>query len=248
MLLLNFKNVSKRQLVALDLEQIGWTVMPTLHFLWPTSEFFDFFCRSLDLHSSLSPSGKVYDPIYEASIKQNNIDLHTIYCSTNGMLTLISGTPFWAVSLKLVHYTRWDPGDICLLLRWDSLQFFWNDLWSASSIDWFEFLYQRWFCFGSHRRLLLRLIIWSIFNRNGMVLSGTIWTPETFEDWLFRNCWPMGYHNFDIRKKADMRARILHTIELLSKWSSAVKPPEKTISAHDVMGRGWIWRQQWLEL
>ena len=35
-----------------------------------------------------------------------------------------------------------------------------------------------------------------------------------------------------------MRARILHTIELLSKWSSAVKPPEKTISAHDVMGRG----------
>ena len=33
-----------------------------------------------------------------------------------------------------------------------------------------------------------------------------------------------------------MRARILHTIELLSKWSSAVKPPEKTISTHDAMG------------
>jgi hypothetical protein len=76
------------------------------------------------------------------------------------------------------------------------------------------------------------------FNRNGMVLSGTIWTPETVEDWLFRNCWPMGYHNFDSRKKADMRARILHAIELLSKWSSAVKPPEKTISAHDAMGGG----------
>ena len=73
-----------------------------------------------------------------------------------------------------------------------------------------------------------------------MVLSGTIWTPETVEDWLFRNCWPMGYHNFDSRKKADMRARILHAIELLSKWSSAVKPPEKTISAHDAMGGGEV--------
>ena len=71
-----------------------------------------------------------------------------------------------------------------------------------------------------------------------MVLSGTVWTPETVEDWLFRNCWPMGYHNFDSRRKADMRARILHAIELLSKWSSAVNPPEKTISAHDAMGGG----------
>ena len=71
-----------------------------------------------------------------------------------------------------------------------------------------------------------------------MVLSGTIWTPEIVEDWLFRNCWPMGYHNFDSRKKTDMRKRILHAIELLSKWSSAVSPPEKTISAHDAMGGG----------
>ncbi|KAF8797771.1 hypothetical protein BYT27DRAFT_7124710 [Phlegmacium glaucopus] len=63
------------------------------------------------------PSGKVYDPIYTASIRQNNIDLHTIFRSTNGSLTLISVTPFWAVSLKLVRYTKWDPGDICLLLR-----------------------------------------------------------------------------------------------------------------------------------
>ena len=37
-----------------------------------------------------------------------------------------------------------------------------------------------------------------------------------------------------------MRARILHAIELLSKWSSAVKPPEKTISAHDAMGGGEV--------
>ena len=40
------------------------------------------------------------------------------------------------------------------------------------------------------------------------------------------------------RKKADMRARIIHVIDLLSKWSSAVKPPEKGISAHDAMGGG----------
>ena len=33
------------------------------------------------------------------------------------MLTLVSVTPFWAVALKLVRYTKWDPGDICLLLR-----------------------------------------------------------------------------------------------------------------------------------
>ena len=35
-----------------------------------------------------------------------------------------------------------------------------------------------------------------------------------------------------------MRARIIHVIDLLSKWSSAVKPPEKGISAHDAMGGG----------
>ncbi|KAF8880307.1 hypothetical protein BD779DRAFT_1473937 [Infundibulicybe gibba] len=29
----------------------------------------------------------------------------------------IDVTPFWAVALKLVRYTKWDPGDICLLLR-----------------------------------------------------------------------------------------------------------------------------------
>ena len=36
-----------------------------------------------------------------------------------------------------------------------------------------------------------------------------------------------------------MRNRILHAIKLLSSWSSAVSPPEKTtISAHDGMGGG----------
>ncbi|KAF8968481.1 hypothetical protein BDZ97DRAFT_1590139, partial [Flammula alnicola] len=61
--------------------------------------------------------GKIYDPIYTASIQPHNINLHTIYRSPNGLLALVSVTPFWAVSLKLVRYTKWDPGDICLLLR-----------------------------------------------------------------------------------------------------------------------------------
>ena len=78
----------------------------------------------------------------------------------------------------------------------------------------------------------------SFLDRNGMVLSGTNWTPDIVESWLFRNCWPMGYHNFDSGRKAVMRTRILHAIELLSNWSSAVQPPEKTISAHDAMGGG----------
>lgn len=61
--------------------------------------------------------GRLYDPIYTASVNPQNIALHTIFRSSNGFLTLISVTPFWAVSLKLVRYTKWDPGDICLLLR-----------------------------------------------------------------------------------------------------------------------------------
>ena len=64
-----------------------------------------------------SPSGKPYDPIYTAAIQPNNVHLHTVFSSPNGMLTLVSVTPFWAVALKLVRYTKWDPGDICLLLR-----------------------------------------------------------------------------------------------------------------------------------
>lgn len=81
------------------------------------------FCRLLTWGLSLiifwlqSPSGNTYDPIYAAAIQPNNIALHTIYTSPNGLLTLISVTPFWSVALKLVRYTKWDPGDICLLLR-----------------------------------------------------------------------------------------------------------------------------------
>ena len=64
-----------------------------------------------------SASGNSYDPIYTASIQPNNTHLHTVFTSPNRMLTLISVAPFWSVALKLVRYTKWDPGDICLLLR-----------------------------------------------------------------------------------------------------------------------------------
>ncbi|KAF9484572.1 hypothetical protein BDN70DRAFT_797452 [Pholiota conissans] len=63
------------------------------------------------------PTGKLYDPIYTVSVTPQNMNLHTIYKSSNGFLTLVSVTPFWAVALKLVRYTKWDPVDICLLLR-----------------------------------------------------------------------------------------------------------------------------------
>lgn len=69
------------------------------------------------LPMATDPSGNQYDPIYTAAIQPNNVDLHTIYRSSNSMLTLISVTPFWAVSLKLVRYTQNDAADICLLLR-----------------------------------------------------------------------------------------------------------------------------------
>ncbi|KAJ3793485.1 hypothetical protein GGU11DRAFT_400094 [Lentinula aff. detonsa] len=49
-------------------------------------------------------------------MKENNTRLYTVFVSSNKLLTIISVTPFWAVALKLVRYTKWDPGDICLLL------------------------------------------------------------------------------------------------------------------------------------
>ncbi|KAH6905161.1 hypothetical protein BKA70DRAFT_1373234 [Coprinopsis sp. MPI-PUGE-AT-0042] len=69
------------------------------------------------LPMATGPNGVTYDPIYYASVQPNNIDLHTIYRSSNNMLTLISVTPFWAVSLKLVRYVPQDAADICLLLK-----------------------------------------------------------------------------------------------------------------------------------
>lgn len=43
--------------------------------------------------------------------------MHTIFTSPNGMLTLISVAPYWAVALKLVRYAKWDPSDIGALLK-----------------------------------------------------------------------------------------------------------------------------------
>ncbi|KAJ3507414.1 hypothetical protein NLJ89_g6321 [Agrocybe chaxingu] len=79
------------------------------------------------------PSGNVYDPVYAASVQDNNIHLHTIYRSPDGLLTLISVTPFWAVALKLVRYSKWDPGDICLLLR--NGQVLSHTNWSPESLE-----------------------------------------------------------------------------------------------------------------
>ncbi|KAF9002140.1 hypothetical protein BDQ17DRAFT_550163 [Cyathus striatus] len=66
---------------------------------------------------AVDSQGHQSDSIYNAALTQDNMHLHTIFTSPNGLLTLVSVTPFWAVALKLVRYTKWDPGDVCLLLR-----------------------------------------------------------------------------------------------------------------------------------
>ncbi|KAJ3927153.1 MAG: hypothetical protein NXY57DRAFT_904456 [Lentinula lateritia] len=69
------------------------------------------------LPMSIDPNtGVPFDPIYAQSVKENNIHLYTVFTSSNQQLTIVNVTPFWAVALKLVRYTKWDPGDICLLL------------------------------------------------------------------------------------------------------------------------------------
>ncbi|KAK7030851.1 hypothetical protein VNI00_013959 [Paramarasmius palmivorus] len=57
-----------------------------------------------------------YDPVYQASLKPNNIELYTVFVSKNQKLTLINVPPSWSVALKLVRYSKWDPTDISLLL------------------------------------------------------------------------------------------------------------------------------------
>ncbi|KAF5375987.1 hypothetical protein D9757_008826 [Collybiopsis confluens] len=66
-------------------------------------------------------TGAAFDPIYTESVKENNVQLYTVFTSSNGLLTIVNVTPFWAVALKLVRYTKWDPGDICLLLLFGSV-------------------------------------------------------------------------------------------------------------------------------
>ncbi|KAF5376413.1 hypothetical protein D9615_008586 [Tricholomella constricta] len=69
------------------------------------------------LPMSIDATGKQYDPIYHAALQPNNVHLHSVFTSTNGMLTLVSVPPVWSIVLKLVRYTNFDAGDICLLLR-----------------------------------------------------------------------------------------------------------------------------------
>ncbi|KAF9448734.1 hypothetical protein P691DRAFT_668818 [Macrolepiota fuliginosa MF-IS2] len=66
---------------------------------------------------NVDSSGRQYDPVYVASIQKTNIEHYTAFTSANGMVTLISVAPFWAIGLKLVRYNKWDPSDICLLLK-----------------------------------------------------------------------------------------------------------------------------------
>ncbi|KAJ6455287.1 hypothetical protein C8R47DRAFT_211653 [Mycena vitilis] len=60
-------------------------------------------------------TGAVYDPIHAASIQMG--DALTVYTSPNGILKLVSVTPFWTVALKMVRYNPVDRSDICILLR-----------------------------------------------------------------------------------------------------------------------------------
>lgn len=60
------------------------------------------------------------------------------------------------------------------------------------------------------------------FPRNGVVLSGTHWTPEQLENWLYTQCWAMGYAHFDAIKKQQLKERILHAITHLKVWNEAV--------------------------
>ncbi|KAF5349917.1 hypothetical protein D9756_009252 [Leucocoprinus leucothites] len=73
------------------------------------------------LPMTTDPSGRQVDPIYSASIQKKNTEFHTIFSAANGMLRLISVAPFWAVSFKLVRYKKWDPYDICLLLKYGTI-------------------------------------------------------------------------------------------------------------------------------
>ncbi|EEB88527.1 hypothetical protein MPER_13592, partial [Moniliophthora perniciosa FA553] len=57
-----------------------------------------------------------FDPICDASLKPNNVELYTVFVSKNKMLSIVNVTPAWAVALKLVRYAKWDPTDISLLL------------------------------------------------------------------------------------------------------------------------------------
>ncbi|KAF7358522.1 hypothetical protein MVEN_00903100 [Mycena venus] len=71
-------------------------------------------------------TGAAYDPIHAASIQ--TCDALTVYTSPNGLLKLVSVTPFWTVALKMVRYNPADREDICILLRSGTLsrQYHWT--------------------------------------------------------------------------------------------------------------------------
>lgn len=91
-------------------------------------------CCCLANYNFVRPYNQKFDPVYTAAVQERNIKLHTVFTSENRLLTLISVTPFWAVALKLVRYTKWDPGDICFLLRLVSITpLFFSSLSSSDS-------------------------------------------------------------------------------------------------------------------
>ncbi|KAJ7048883.1 hypothetical protein C8F01DRAFT_1094245 [Mycena amicta] len=60
-------------------------------------------------------TGTLYDPIHAASVQVS--DSLTVYASPNGLLHLVSVTPYWTVALKMVRFNAADREDICILLR-----------------------------------------------------------------------------------------------------------------------------------
>ncbi|KAF7331384.1 hypothetical protein MKEN_00016300 [Mycena kentingensis (nom. inval.)] len=60
-------------------------------------------------------TGALYDPIYAASMTSD--ESLVVYTSPNGLLELVSVTPYWTVALKMVRFNAADRSDICILLR-----------------------------------------------------------------------------------------------------------------------------------
>ncbi|KAG5641042.1 hypothetical protein DXG03_006307 [Asterophora parasitica] len=93
------------------------------HCIWLTAQHFelgaDWMNSDADvaLPMSVGADGETCDPIYRAALDPNNIHRFTVFTSSNHKLTLVSVPPVWSVILKLVRYTKHDPGDICILLR-----------------------------------------------------------------------------------------------------------------------------------
>ena len=66
-------------------------------------------------NSQSSESGIEYDPIYSDAVHPSNFVHNTLFTANN--LTLVGITLPWAIALKLVRYTMFDPSDTCVMLR-----------------------------------------------------------------------------------------------------------------------------------